>query len=187
MFGLGRNKVSEEKISKAVDDFKRGSAEAFHLLYNAYNKKIYRFCLRMLGDEALAEDAFQETFIKIYEKNDQFRGDNFQAWLFTIARNTCLNTIRSQKDFDSFDETFHKPEKSKFGDVGMKDYISRAIAKLPVDLREALVLREYSEHSYKEIADILDIELSLAKVRVHRARQMLKKLLKPLVKELNEY
>lgn len=187
MLNFKKNKVSEEKLNRAVDDFQRGSAEAFHLLYKAYSRKIYRFCLRMLGDEELAEDAFQETFLKIYEKNDQFRGDNFQAWLFTIARNTCLNVIRSKKEFDSFDETFHKPQPGKFGDVGMKDYINEAIAKLPVSLRETLVLREYGEHSYQEIAEILDIDLSLAKVRVHRARNMLKKLLKPLVKELNEY
>lgn len=186
MFGKLNKKISEKKLKKAVSDFQSGSAEAFHILYQEYNQKIYKFCLRLLNDEELARDAFQETFIKIYQKSNQFRGDNFQSWLFTIARNNCFNIMRSQREEEIFDESYHKPGNSKIRDIGMKDYIGKAIAKLPLLLREALILREYEEHSYKEIAEIMGVDLSLAKVRVHRARKMLKELLQPLMKEINE-
>lgn len=186
MFGLVKNKISEKKLSKAVEDFPTGSAEAFHILYKEYNRKVYRFCLRMLGNEEQARDAFQDTFVKVYEKSDQFRGDNFKSWLFTIARNHCLNIIRSNKEEASFDESFHEPAKSNHEDFGKRDFIKKAIDSLPDSLREAVILREYEDLSYREIADVMNIELSLAKVRVHRARNLLREMLEPLVKEINE-
>lgn len=186
MFGKKLNSANERDVQAAIDALKKGSAEAFHLLYTKYYQKVYRFCLRMLGEEAAAKDAFQETFIKVYEHRKSFRGSNFAGWLFTIARHTCLNVIRARKTHDSFDEVFHSNGYSNQRDVALKDYIDKAIAVLPITLREALILREYEECSYKDISDILGIELSLAKVRVHRARLILRKLLTPLVKELNE-
>jgi RNA polymerase sigma-70 factor (ECF subfamily) len=186
VFGIRKNKISEKKLNKAVEDFNSGSAEAFHILYQEYQAKVYRFCLRMLGNEELARDAFQETFIKVYQKSGQFRGDNFKAWLFTVARNHCLNIIRSAKEQDTFDEAFHNPAASNFEDFGKRDFVKNAISKLPDALREAVILREYEELSYKEIAEVLNIELSLAKVRVHRARNLLREMLEPLVKEINE-
>ncbi|MGE5479589.1 MAG: RNA polymerase sigma factor [Chloroflexota bacterium] len=188
MFTKKPNKeINESDIAEAIVQLKAGSAEAFHLLYRQYNQKVYRFCLRMLGDEAAAKDAFQETFIKVYENRKNFRGENFAAWLFTIARHTCLNHIRARKKHDTFDEIYHGSMKAPSeSDVGMKQYIDKAVSMLPEALREALILREYEEYSYQEIADILGIELSLAKVRVFRARTLLRKLLKPLVREINE-
>jgi RNA polymerase sigma-70 factor (ECF subfamily) len=186
MFGKNKNIDKQSELEIAGKELSRGSLEAFHFLYEKYQNNAYRFCLRMLGDESLAKDAFQETFIKVYEHRREFKGENFAAWLFTIARHTCLNMIRSQKEYDLFDEEFHSTQKAPYTDVGMKDYIEKAIAKLPVALREALILREYEDCSYNEIASILGIELSLAKVRVHRARLILRKLLKPLMKELHE-
>ena len=64
------------------------------------------------SDEQAAEDVFQETFIKVFEHRKDFRGKNFAAWLFTIARHTCLNHIRSKKEYESFDEVFHSKVKS---------------------------------------------------------------------------
>lgn len=181
-----KHKTTEEQLEEAIEALKKGSAEAFRLLYDKYSQKVYRFCLRMLGDEAQAEDAFQETFIRVYENRSNFRGANFAAWLFTIARHTCLNVIRARKEHDQFEESYHAPNSGKQSDVALKDRLEEAIRMLPVALREAFVLREYEECTYQEIADILNIELSLAKVRVYRARIMLRKILKPLVKELNE-
>lgn len=186
MFKKNKQREIHSELENAGDELRKGNVEAFHLLYDKYRHKAYRFCLRMLGDESLAKDAFQETFIKVYEHRKDFRGQNFSAWLFTIARHTCLNMIRSRKEYVTFDEEFHSAQKSEHRDVGMKDYIEKAIAKLPVVLREAIILREYEDCTYKEMAGILGIELSLAKVRVHRARLILRKLLKPLMKELHE-
>lgn len=185
MFKKILNKKYKSK-EQTIEAMKSGSAEAFHLIYNEHSQKVYRFCLRMLGDPELAEDAFQDIFVKVYEKKALFEGNNFNAWLFTIARNTCLNVLRSKRQFDQFDEDFHGGKYEMSNDIGVKKFIEESIQKLPIALREALLLREYEDCTYKEIAGILDIDMSLAKVRVHRARLHLRKLLEPLAKELNE-
>ncbi|MBE2189398.1 MAG: RNA polymerase sigma factor [Desulfobulbaceae bacterium] len=181
-----KKNIAEDELQNATKALNHGSAEAFHLLYQNYAPKVYRYCVKMLGDEILAEDAFQETFVRIYEKRDAFNGQNFSAWLFTIARNTCYNYLRQKKEHESYDETFHQPDRTSNQDIGLKDQIDKAMQMLPVPLREAVILREYEECTYQEIADILQIELSLAKIRVYRARIILRKLLQPLVKEINE-
>jgi RNA polymerase sigma-70 factor (ECF subfamily) len=180
------NIENDDELPDAAEKLRNGSAEAFKILYNFYSQKVYRYCLRFLGDSALAEDAFQESFMRVYENRENYRGGNFGAWLYTIARNTCMNYMRVKKEHDKFNEGFHGYENVESSDVGLKINIEKAIAQLPDVLREALLLREYEDMSYQEIADILKIELSLAKVRVYRARIILRKLLKPLVKELNE-
>lgn len=182
-----RKSNNEEKdLPETLESFKKGSAQAFGILYKKYGDRIYRFCLRMLGDEAQAKDAFQETFVKVYENSKKFYGENFTSWVFTIARHTCLNMIRSKKDVESYDDYHHGQTVEMKEDIGLQKSLQDAIASLPAILKEALLLREYEGYSYQEIADILDIDLSLAKVRVHRARVQLRKILKPIVKEINE-
>lgn len=173
-------------LQELIKELKRGSSEAFHIIYNKYSDNIYRFCLKMLGDTAQAKDAFQETFIKLYEKKKLFRGDNFTAWLYTIARHTCLNYFRSKKEYVEYDDIYHSVPNEYRSDIGLQEVLDKAIKSLPITLKESFILREYEDRSYKEIAEILDIELSLAKIRVHRARVLLRKLLNPVVKEINE-
>lgn len=183
MKSLDENNVELEQLQRATEDFRRGSAEAFHILYSHYSQRIYRFCLRMLGSKEKAEDAFQETFIKVFENARTFRTENFSAWLFTIARHTCLNMIRLEKPYQEVDDNSIKLSYINRDDIGLKDFVQKSIMQLPVSLREALLLREYEECSYEDIAQILGITVSLAKVRVHRARLLLKKLLEPIAKE----
>lgn len=173
----------QEQIKQATEEFRLGSAEAFHILYTHYSQRVYRFCLRMLGNKDKAEDAFQETFIKVFENAKMFRSDNFGAWLFTIARHICLNMIRLEKPHQEVDDNSIKLSYVERDDIGLKDFVQSAIMHLPVSLREALLLREYEDYPYEEIAQILGISVSLAKVRVHRARLLLKKLLEPIAKE----
>lgn len=182
-----KQKIStEEEVLIASQNLKNGSAEAFKILYNAYGQKVYRFCLRLLGDVELANDAFQEIFIKVYEKRNTFQSDNFVGWLFKIARNTCINYLRNKKDTLEIEDIYYYNDSYETEDYGLKREIKKAISQLPDSLREALILREYQDCTYQEIANILDIDVSLAKVRVYRARIILKKLLQHLRKEINE-
>jgi len=176
----------EEDLQEVLESLRKGSADAFKFLYAKYNQKIYRFCLRILGDDSLAKDAFQETFIKVYENRMQFRGEKFSSWLFTIARHTCINYIRSQKNYDSYDDAMLIPTNEKPFDSGLKDQLEWALSQLSFQYREALILREYEDCTYHDIAAILNIDVSLAKVRVFRARVQLKKILEPIMKEYNE-
>lgn len=174
--------IPPEEMSTVVAAFRDGDRNAFRCFYDLYEGAVYRFCRHMLNDEAAAKDAFQDTFIRFYEHRKELRGVNVRSWLFVIARRTCLNAIRSQrKTHDTFDEGAHAWKEEAEGDVALRAEIDRAMLCLPVALREALLLREYEGHSYQEIAEICSIDLSLAKVRVHRARLTMRKLLAAVV------
>ena len=182
-----KENIKNKDFEIPLEELLAGSAEAFKILYEKYSSRIYRFCLKILGSETLARDAFQETFVRVYEHRKSFTGNNFSGWLFTIARNTCINIIRRKKHHVNFDEVNFQNDLNQPRDLLLKEIIDDAISKLPLKLREAIILREYEDYTYNEIAEILGVDLSLAKVRVFRARKLLKEMLKPIVKELNEY
>ncbi|GAB1430565.1 sigma-70 family RNA polymerase sigma factor [Ignavibacteria bacterium] len=179
-------KLTDKEIDEAVIALKNGIVEAFQILYRHYGQSVYRFCLRMIGDKSAAQDALQETFIRVFEHSADLRGKNFAAWTFSIARRVCLNSIRDNKRHDSFDEDSFIAPKENERDIAMQHYIGKALLSLPVQLREALILREYEGYSYQEIADIIGVDISLVKVRVHRARCALRKILAPIACEWYE-
>jgi RNA polymerase sigma-70 factor (ECF subfamily) len=140
----------------------------------------------------MAKDILQESFLKAWDNRHLFRGDNFQAWLYTIAHRVCLNHLRSRKNkpTSSYEEgihaQLHSTRRLEESDFVLRRTIEKAVSDLPLEFREAIILRDYEEYSYKEIADILQIDLSLAKVRVHRARLILRKVLAPMIQESHE-
>lgn len=180
-------KVNNEtnRLEEACKRLPEGSAEAYSFLFTKYREGIYRFCLKMLADNDVAEDAFQEVFIKVYENRTKFTGTNFQGWVYTIARNVCINIINARKQNSVFDETYQSPiVKNKFEyDFELKTVISEAIEKLPLILKEVFIMKEYEQLKYNDIAEILGIDLNLAKVRGHRARLKLREYLESYIKE----
>ena len=177
--------LNDEQLVALVIAFRDGDRGAFRALYDMFSTAVYRFCRHMIGDEAMAKDAFQETFIRMFEHRQELRGTNVRSWLFTISRRVCLTHLRSRRAAHiSFDETFHAQGEHQQSDVLLKEQIERALDQLPVALRDALVLREYEGHSYLEIAAIVGIDLSLAKVRVYRARLMMRKLLATVAQQI---
>lgn len=176
----------DDRLLELAEKFRTGDLEAYNQLFEKYHTAIYRYCLKFLGDKELAKDAFQDTFMKMFEHRFEFKSDNFGAWLYTICRNVCLNMIRGQKKNELFDEITHSNYNQNSIDVGLNEQINKALSMLPLQLKEVLVLREYNDLSYQEIADILGIELSLVKIRIHRARNLLRKILIPLQKEIYE-
>jgi RNA polymerase sigma-70 factor (ECF subfamily) len=184
MFFKKKNIEQEFESNSFENKFKDGSVDAFQVLFHKHNLGVYRYCAKILGDSSLAKDATQETFIKVYENRKNYTGNNFAAWLYTIAKNTCLNYQRNRKDFVEYVEGTRPNYINE--DVFLKEYIDNMIEKLPETYREVIILREYEEFSYEEIAQILDLDINLIKIRVHRARKILKKLLNPIVREINE-
>lgn len=184
MFKFIANKVTNNQLEEAIKKLPDGSAEAFNLLYNKYNYEIYRFCLKMMGDTTKAKDAFQETFVKVFENRNKFDGGNFRAWIYRIARNVCLNALRIKYESTEFDEEYLSPVSSQQEGYDVKELVNKALDALPEDMREAIILREYQQLSYYEISETLGISLSLSKIRVHRARNLMRIYLEPLLKDV---
>ncbi len=186
MFGFKGNinkSNMQYDIESASKELSNGSVEAFNFLYERYQNKVYCFCVRMLGNRDIAKDAYQDIFLKVYDKRNEFKGDNFSAWLFTIARNTCLNIIRSRKQYVELEEDYKTTDSLRQSDIEMKEFIEKSLMKLPLAYREVLILREYEDCSYQEMSEILNINVSNVKVRVLRARILMRKILTPIFKE----
>jgi RNA polymerase sigma-70 factor, ECF subfamily len=172
--------------------FSSGNEYAYGVLYERLHKDIWRFTMKMMKyDEDKASDAFQEVFIRVYEKGDSFKGKgSVKSWMMMITRNVCLNAIRSEKrnapieepdDLPTLDQSMepeHLREQS-----ALREIIEGAIDTLPEDLRESIVLREVEGLSYEEIAHQTNTNLGVVRQRIWRARQKLRKHLLPYLQD----
>ena len=157
-----------------VSASRAGDAEAFGELVQRHEGRVYRVALRMLGSEADAEDAAQETFVRAWRGLARFRGESTVAtWLYRIVTNRCLNTLASRRPTDPLDREVATDVDDPARIVEQRarvDAISVAVAALAPEQRAALVLRDYEGLSYEEVGDVLEIGLGAVKSRIHRAR-----------------
>jgi RNA polymerase sigma-70 factor, ECF subfamily len=173
----------------------QGDTRAFTALVDKYKQPVMNLASRMLRDATEAEDLAQVVFVQVYKSAARYKvSSKFSTWLFTIARNLCLNEIRrrSRHPADSFEaaeqadqpppqfedkQTASPPERLLHGELDQK--ISEAIAALPENQRLALALCRQEELSYEDIAQVLGCSLSATKSLIHRGRETLKQRLKP--------
>lgn len=156
----------------------------FEELYRTYRDTVYGYLYYMCREEELACDLSQETFLKIFQGMRKYRGEcSEKTWCLTIARNTFLSYARKKQPMllgeelleEKEDVRENRPEEQvirKEEDKQVRD----VLAKLTEDERTILLLRDYEELSYMEIARIMDITESNVKVRLHRIRQKYRKL-----------
>jgi len=179
---------------------KQGDREAFAELVNKYKQPVMNLAFRMLRDGAEAEDLSQNVFLQIYKSAHRYEvSSKFSTWLFTIARNLCLNEIRrrSRHPAESIDaphpeqedhpwqqfedkKAVSAPEQLLQGELAQK--IDAALGELPENQRLAIVLCRQDELSYEAIAEVLGCSLSATKSLIHRGRETLKQKLKPYLR-----
>jgi RNA polymerase sigma-70 factor (ECF subfamily) len=177
-----------------------GDTNLFHELIRPYERMVYLSVLTMLRNEQEAEDAAQEVMINAFRHLKSFRGDaKFSTWLVTIAMNEARQRLRRAKAarLESLDEG----KEDREGDFTpavltdwreipsealekkeMRQKLREAVEQLPPIYREVLVLRDLEELNQEETAGALDINVTLVKVRLHRARMMLQKMLAPYLR-----
>jgi RNA polymerase sigma-70 factor (ECF subfamily) len=137
----------------------------------------------MLLNQEQARDVMQETFLRVYENRERLMNTGaFRAWVFTIARNQCLNQLRRANTQVSLDSdrsgVENLPQLSLAPDTLLEkseqvEFVNRFLAQLKPDYREVIVLREYQNLSYEEIAAITRSTLSSVKSRLFKARRKL--------------
>jgi RNA polymerase sigma-70 factor (ECF subfamily) len=176
---------------------KRGDREAFTGLVEKYKQPVMNFVFRSLRDENEAEDVAQQVFLQVYKSRARYeRTAKFSTWLFTIARNLCLNELRrrSRHPAESLEESHAEHEdqparqyEDKKNNLPTENVlhgelvgkIKEALAGLPEIQRTAILLCRQDELSYEEIAKVLGCSLSATKSVIHRGRETLKEKLKP--------
>jgi len=175
---------------------KQGDTAAFTELVEKYKQPIMNLAYRTVRDMTEAEDLAQNVFVQVYKSAARYKSTaKFSTWLFTIARNLCLNEIRrrSRHPAESLDaphpeqedqplqqyedkKTFSPPESLLQGELAQQ--IDRALADLPENQRSAILLCRQDELSYEEIAETLGCSVSATKSLIHRGRETLKERLK---------
>lgn len=171
----------------------RGEEAAYRELVGRLEKPLVAFIRRYVVEESLAEDLFQETFVRVVRTLGSFRPEaSLTTWIFTIARNLCLDHLKAKKrhrevsmdagsaDPRDRDVDFREALPSSGSEPGTLAEghedgarLRAALAELPEPKREALILRVYSNLSYAEIARITDAPVGTVKFRVHDAIQEL--------------
>ena len=189
------NESTDKELVKRVQ---KGEKGAFDLLVLKYEHKIVNLVMRYVRDPEQALDITQEAFIKAYRALPRFRGDSaFYTWLYRIAVNTAKNYLAAQRrrpmniELDLQDpEQYGLHAKLKESDTPeglalsqeLQDTLERAIAALPDDLRQAIILRELDGMSYEEIALTMECPVGTVRSRIFRARDAIGKKVGTLVK-----
>ncbi len=182
-------KFSDNDLYNLLSNGGKESEFAFLEIYRRYSGRIYAYCRRFLGNKEDAMDVFQDTFVRFYHSSKEVRQmSNLSAFLLRIAKNLCLNYLRQKKQSLEVEDYMSHIDIENQNDTNeMLKLIHDAINQLPDDYREIFILREYQGMSYNEIAQHLNISLSLVKVRLFRAKEKLREILAPVISELSKF
>jgi RNA polymerase sigma-70 factor (ECF subfamily) len=173
---------------------KRGDDQAFRQIVETYRKLILDLCFRYVGNQEDAEEVAQDVFIRLYKAAYRYQPRaKLSTLLYRIAVNLSLNRIRDRKAkrWVSWEHHRREEEKSLSSETSQPDtllenkerqqIIRGVIDSLPTNQRTAVILKRYHDLSYEEIADVMRCSVSAVEARLHRAKQNLKKQLKPFI------
>jgi len=173
----------EQAIARSKD----GDANSFNWLVATYERQVYNLTLSMLGNTHDAEDATQDAFISAYKSIRKFSGGSFKPWICRIASNTCIDKLRYRKRHPASsidDNPVELPSKNlseqpeeQASRHELRGFINQSLAKLPPDLRLAVVLSDVQGMTYEEIAQVMDCALGTVRSRIWRGRRKMRELL----------
>jgi RNA polymerase sigma-70 factor (ECF subfamily) len=171
---LSRDGRSDRELLEACGE----DLAAFGELIRRHQDFVYGAVLRVLRNPTLAEDVTQEAFLRAYRAREGFRGDAaVRSWLYRIGTNLALNAVTRRKEYPR--ETLPEPDPAEgalhhIEREELREQVRAAVESLPQKLRAPLVLREWEELSYQEIADRLGLRLNTVRTRILRARRSVK-------------
>ncbi len=173
------NETGVSELTQMIDRARNGDPRAERELYEGNVDRIYRLAYRLAGDEELAQDFTQQTFIRAFDRLHQFRGDAaFSTWLHAIARSVIYNGLRKirrreqrEVDLKETDGLVHNPTEP---DPDLKERLAKAIDGLPLGYRTVLVMHDIEGYKHEEIAAALGVKTGTSKAQLSRARAKLR-------------
>ncbi len=190
--------MDEAALAEAIRGAQQGNATSFDGLVDAYAPRLFGFLYRLTGSRQESEDLLQEVFLRLVRTIEAYTHDGrFDAWLFRIAANLVRDRVRKVRrsgkfvsgSSDSSDdgngsliESIEAEESDGARRLELSEEVealNRALAELPEAEREVVVLRHFSQMSFKEIAEATDVPLGTALARGHRGLAKLRKLMDP--------
>ena len=165
---MGKNykDISDTELYYMLKGSKSGSKKAFDELYRRHSTNVYTYCRKVLNNDPMAEDIFQETFTRFFEGAKQERVmTNVSGYLIKIARNLCLNEkSKKYNDKVSLDDLQLPHYDISYGNRQLNELLQTALDALPKKYREVIVLREYLDMSYKEIAEAVGTTMPVVRI-----------------------
>jgi len=171
------------ELNAEIERLQRHDFEALSTFITRYQRRLFRYLVRMVTDSTVADDLFQQTWIRVMERIGQYDQDkSFQSWLFSIAHNLAIDHLRRRQpqslEEAEFVEPSIYPDPSALDELvslERSEVLARALSRLPAPYREVLVLKFEEEMKVEEIADLLGAPISTVKSRLSRGLERLRK------------
>jgi RNA polymerase sigma-70 factor (ECF subfamily) len=159
-----------------------GEVTAQRMLYDQHVDRVYRLAYRLAGEDELARDFTQETFIRAFQRLKDFRSDSsFGTWIHTIAMSVSLNGLRKVKKFrtreSSLDDALTVGVVTRRAEPDLKERLRRAIDNLPEGYRTVFVMHDVEGYTHEEIGEALGVQPGTSKAQLFRARAKLREAL----------
>ena len=163
-------------------ELRDGNQQSASIIYDRYSKRLYNYFVKVSMDREAGYDLMQTTFYRMIKYRQTFKKDNkFESWIFRIARNVFNDHLKKNRvltsdyiDVNQIDVV--EKDEDRSGSVENEQKLQWALAKLPAESREILILSRFQDMKYEQIAKIMNLSVSAVKVKVHRS-----------IKKLREY
>lgn len=171
------SEFSDEQLMQRVQ---QGDQQAFKTLVNQHLAPLYRFTRRLLGSDSEAEDIVQDTFLRVWDRANQWQAGQakLSTWMHSIAHNLCIDSHRRKKfdtvELSETEELSIPTEQSDLHRLELSDQVEKALSVLPERQRAAVVMCYYQGFSNQEAAEMLDINVSALESLLARARRTLR-------------
>lgn len=168
-FDLSKESPLEMRWTQSLSE---GDPRALGGMFELYGERVFRFAYRILGNRAEAEDVTAETFLRVMRRSADLRADAaFSTWLFRIARNLCIDRMRQQRLVELPSDARYSGTEER---TTLRVTVQQALADLPIEYREPVVLCDVEELSARQASEILKISVPALKSRLYRGRRALR-------------
>ncbi len=171
-----------DHLARIIKGCKKGDAKYFSQLVEMYSRRCYGYFYRLTGNKTVSDDLLSELFVKLVEKISSYKGGSFENWLFRIASNIFHDYLRVKQRRRNLLDAHKKelePEKTwsnRFDDEKI-DKLQKQLRKLNADTKELIMLRFYSQLSFKEIAEMRSEPIGTTLSKLHRGLKRLRELM----------
>lgn len=175
--------AQNDDLARIISGCKSGDAESFSELVDIYANRLYGYFYRLTGNRTTSDDLLSELFVKLVEKISSFKGGSFDGWLFKTASNIFYDYLRDkqrqEKSFDVLKRQFEPEEVTYTKESGSEkiDKLQIQLGKMDTDTREVIMLRFYSQASFKEIAEMRSEPIGTTLAKLHRGLKKLREMM----------